>query len=169
MEIRVLLRSPPRRRRRPAARGRTARAGQRAGLLVAGLALSACADTDTGRNAMPGTVALTADRDCLDLDDPAVLARLQVATGYGQTTLQKAARVLAGRGWIVLIRAGKNWLTIDERKELWRAGSAARQRRNVWACTIPTTCAAPACSAPYAGRPALPGTCRASVRIAPCG
>jgi hypothetical protein len=112
-------------------------------------ALSACADTDTGRNAMPGTAALTADRDTLlDLDDPAVLARLQAATGYGQTTLQKAARVLATRGWIVLIRAGKNWLTIDERKELWRAGSAARQRRNVWACTIPTHLRAPGLQRP---------------------
>lgn len=100
-------------------------------------ALSACADTETGRNAMPGTAALTADREALDLDDPAVLAQLRAATGYGQTTLQKAARVLAGRGWIVLIRAGKNWLTVDDRKELWRAGSTARQRRNVWACTIP--------------------------------
>ncbi len=86
---------------------------------------------------MPGTAALTADRDALDLDDPSVLAQLRAATGYGQTTLQKAARVLASRGWIVLIRAGKNWLTVDERKELWRAGSTARQRRNVWACTIP--------------------------------
>jgi hypothetical protein len=106
-------------------------------------ALSACADTETGRNAMPGTVALTADRASLDLDDPAALARLQTATGYGQTTLQKAAQVLAARGWIVLIRTGKNWLTVDERRELWLAGSAARQRRNVWACTIPTHLRAP--------------------------
>jgi hypothetical protein len=102
------------------------------------VALSACADADTGRNAMPGTAALTADRDTLDLADPAALARLQAATSYGQTTLQKAARVLAARGWIVLIRAGKNWLSVEERRELRHAGSNAGQRRNVWACTIPT-------------------------------
>jgi len=100
-------------------------------------ALSACADTATGRNAMPGNAGLTAKPAELDLDDPIVLAQLTAATGYGETTLQKAARVLAERGWIVLIRAGKNWLRRDERQELWRAGSAARQRRNVWACTIP--------------------------------
>jgi len=100
-------------------------------------ALSACADTATGRNAMPGTVALTAKPAELDLDDLAVLAQMEASTGYGKTTLQKAAAVLAARGWIVLVRAGKNWLREEERKELWRAGSAARKRRNVWACTIP--------------------------------
>ena len=107
-------------------------------------ALSACADTDTGRNAMPGTAALTTKPAALDLDDPAALARLQAATGYSKTSLQKAGRVLSARGWIVLVRAGKNWLTVDERKELWRGGSAARQRRNVWACTIPPHLRVPA-------------------------
>lgn len=100
-------------------------------------ALSACADSATGRNALPGTDALTAKPSELDLDDPVLLARLQTATGYGKTSLQKAARVLAERGWIVLVRSGKNWLTPEDRQELRRAGSAARQRRNVWACTTP--------------------------------
>ncbi len=100
-------------------------------------ALSSSADTTTGRNAMPGDAALTAHPNSLDVDDPAVLGPLEAATGYGLTTLQKAGRVLAARGWIVLIRSGKNRLTRADRVELRRGGSAADQRRNVWACTIP--------------------------------
>ena len=61
---------------------------------------------------------LTLRPDALAVDDPAVLAALQTATGYGLTTLQKAARVLAARGWIVLVRSGKNRLTPAERSEL---------------------------------------------------
>jgi hypothetical protein len=86
---------------------------------------------------MPGMVALTAKQVEAELTDPAMLAQMEAATGYGKTTLQKAARVLAGRGWIVLVRKGKNRLTRAERDELLKAGSAARQRRNVWACTVP--------------------------------
>ncbi len=87
---------------------------------------------------MPGNAALTTRADTFDVDDSAVLAPLQTATGYGLTTLQKATRVLAARGWIVLVRNGKNRLTVDERDELRRAGSVRSRRRNVWACTIPT-------------------------------
>lgn len=117
-------------------------------------ALSACADTDTGRNAMPGNAALASKPAELDLEDPAALAKMKAATGYGKTSLQKAGRVLADRGWIVLIRGGKNWLTVEERKELWRAGSPARQRRNVWACTIPPHLRGPAPQRPAEPSPA---------------
>lgn len=103
------------------------------------LALSASADSATGRNAMPGNAALVARPDAVGptAADRAALARLQAATGYGLTTLQKAARVLAARGWIVLVRSGKNRLTVDERAELRRTGSTACRHRNVWACTNP--------------------------------
>jgi hypothetical protein len=100
-------------------------------------AVSACADTRTGRNAMPGTDALIAKPDQLDPDDPAYYAHLVAATGYSRSTVQKALRVLEARGWLVRVRAGKNWLKKAERLEVHESGSPARCRRNVWACTIP--------------------------------
>jgi hypothetical protein len=101
------------------------------------IALSACADGRTGRNAMPGNTALTAMPGELDTDAADYWTKLAVATGYSVTTVQKAEQVLVARGWLVRIRTGKNWLTRAERRELNAGGSRARQRRNVWACTLP--------------------------------
>ena len=99
-----------------------------------------------------------------DEPDPDALARLASSSGYGLTTVQKAVQVLPRRGWLVLVRAGKNRLTSTERRELWRAGSKARQRRNVWACTMPK-CRPPvdnsaATEGPGSGGCALPTTRR---------
>lgn len=101
------------------------------------VALSAAADGATGRNAMPGNDALSAKAADLDSESADYWARLATSSGYGLTTIQKAVQVLAARGWLVLIRAGKNYLSLEDRTEMWRAGTAARQRRNVWACTLP--------------------------------
>ena len=86
---------------------------------------------------MPGTAALTTKPGELDKDAADYWARLATSTGYSITTVQKAEQVLVARGWLVRIRTGKNWLTRAERLELDAAGSRARQRRNVWACTQP--------------------------------
>jgi hypothetical protein len=86
---------------------------------------------------MPGNDALIAKPGQLDPDDAAYYAQLAAATGYSRSTVQKAIRVLEARGWLVRVRLGKNWLTKDERLEVHQSGSAARRRRNVWACTIP--------------------------------
>jgi hypothetical protein len=101
------------------------------------VAISAAADGATGRNALPGNAALTIKARDVDDADPAALAQLATSSGYGLTTVQKAVQVLARRGWLVLVRAGKNRLTFTERLELHAAASKARQRRNVWACTLP--------------------------------
>lgn len=101
-----------------------------------GVAISACADGRTGRNAMPGNAALATKSDQLDSGADDYWTRLAASTGYGVTTIQKAEQVLVARGWLVRVRRGKNWLTREERQELWRAGSVARQRRNVWACSM---------------------------------
>ena len=111
------------------------------------VAISECADGQTGRNAMPGNAALASKPSDLDEDANDARARVAASTGYGLTTIQKAEQVLLARGWLVRIRSGKNWLTQEERKELWRAGSAARQRRNVWACTVPAHLNRPAAAA----------------------
>jgi hypothetical protein len=100
-------------------------------------AISAAADGATGRNAMPGNTALSTKASELDPDSANYWARVATSSGYGLTTIQKAVQVLAARGWLALIRTGKNYLTREDRTEMWRAGTAARQRRNVWACTLP--------------------------------
>lgn len=101
------------------------------------VAISAAADGATGRNALPGNTALTLKAGDLDDTDPDALARLAASSGYGLTTVQKAVQVLARRGWLVLVRPGKNRLTRGERLELHTAASKVRRRRNVWACTLP--------------------------------
>jgi len=73
----------------------------------------------------------------LNKDAPDYWTKLATSAGYSITTVQKAEQILVARGWLVRIRTGKNWLTRAERRELHAAGSAARQRRNVWACTVP--------------------------------
>lgn len=111
-------------------------------------AIAACADGATGRNALPGNAALTVTtRDIAGIGaaDPEALAKLAASSGYGLTTVQKAVQVLTRRGWLVLVRAGKNRLSVSERREMWLTGSKARRRRNVWACTLP----------PHAYRPTL--------------
>lgn len=103
-------------------------------------AMANCADSDTGRNALPGNVALTAKPQDLagrGLSRVELATRLMASTGYGLTTVQKALRVLEARGFLVQVRTGKNWLSRADRLELWEAGSKARERRNVWACSLP--------------------------------
>jgi len=99
--------------------------------------LSAAADSATGRNAMPGNAALTA-QPAPTTGEADLCRQLRHATGYGLSTVQKAVQVLRELGYLALIRTGKNWLTRDERLELHAAGSKARTRRNVWACTLPS-------------------------------
>lgn len=101
------------------------------------VAISTAADGATGRNALPGNAALTARAKELDPDAADYWIRVASTSGYGLTTTQKAVQVLTKRGWLVLVRVGKNYLSREERTEMWRAGSPARQRRNVWACTLP--------------------------------
>lgn len=104
------------------------------------VAISGSADGATGRNALPGNAALTVtarDIGGVEATDPESLARLAASSGYGLTTVQKAVSVLVRRGWLVLMRAGKNRLGANDRLELWEAGSKARRRRNVWACSLP--------------------------------
>ena len=107
------------------------------------VALSASADGSTGRNALPGNAALTATAAQLNPDAPDRWTRAATSSGYALTTVQKAVQVLGARGWLVLVRTGKNYLTRSDRTEMRRAGATARRRRNVWACTVP----------PYARRP----------------
>ena len=101
------------------------------------VAVSAAADGATGRNALPGNAALTAIAAELDPDAANYWTQVATSSGYALTTVQKAVQVLGARGWLVLVRTGKNYLTRAERTEMWRAGVPARQRRNVWACTLP--------------------------------
>lgn len=101
------------------------------------VAVSAAADGATGRNALPGNAALAAKAAELDLEAANYWAQVATSSGYALTTVQKAVQVLRARGWLVLVRAGKNYLSGADRTELWRAGAPARQRRNVWACTLP--------------------------------
>lgn len=86
---------------------------------VAG-AVAAAADGRTGRASMPGNAAL------------------MLATGYKRRAVQLAVRALVKLGYLVRVRAGKNWLSLAERLELWRAGSRAREFRAIYACTLPT-------------------------------
>lgn len=140
------------------------------------VAISTAADGATGRNALPGNAALTARTRELDPHAADYWIRVASTSGYGLTTTQKAVQVLAARGWLVLVRAGKNYLTRNERTEMWRAGSPARQRRNVWACTLPPHVRSPATSVgtgtgsvaasqgevvdnPTAGTPDVQGSC----------
>lgn len=136
------------------------------------VAISAAADGATGRNAMPGNAALAGRPIPADEPDLTALARLGTNSGYGLTTVQKAVRVLHRRGWLVLVRNGKNRLTSAERKELWCAGSKARRRRNVWACTMPKRRLpvdnSVAAEAPSVGGCALPTT-RRVVWVPPVG
>ena len=101
-------------------------------IFAVAVAISAAADGATGRNALPGNAALTA-KPCdvgadahasrFDTDtDTDVVVRLAASSGYGLTTVQKAVQVLTDRGWLVLMRAGKNRLTAAERMELWQMG-----------------------------------------------
>ncbi len=101
------------------------------------VAVSAAADGATGRNALPGNAALTAKAAQLNTDAVNCWAPVTTSSGYALTTVQKAVQVLCARGWLMLVRAGKNYLTRADRAELWRTGARARQRRNVWACTLP--------------------------------
>ena len=111
--------------------------------VAAGVAASA--DGRTGRNAMPGEAALIAGAEQLaedlDLDEVAdrqkLARRLAVATGYAETTVEKAVTVLLELGWLVRLRVGKNWLSRAEKVAIWGTGSKARQQRAVYACTVP--------------------------------
>lgn len=114
------------------------------------VAISAAADGATGRNALPGNDALTTKAHDIDDADPESLAKVAASSGYGLTTVQKAVQVLARRGWLVLVRAGKNRLALTERLELWEDDCKARQRRNVWACTRVSAVAADAGSSEWA-------------------
>lgn len=107
------------------------------------------ADGRTGRNAMPS-------------EDEII-----VATGYGETTVEKAIAVLATLGWVKVIRTGKNWLSAEDRRELHRAHSKARQRRPVYACTYPADLAFSAPSSPTSSPSAAADTVAAEAPADP--